>query len=60
MANKFRFEYAGGEPKLWVIQKRFLFIFWRNHTKMRYKISNDGTPNIKEVMDYVEMLNKNY
>jgi hypothetical protein len=57
----YRFEYGGGTNYkiYWVIQKRFLWLFWRNYKKMPYKILDDGYPNINEVMNYVEQLNQN-
>jgi hypothetical protein len=57
----YRFEYGGGTNYkiYWVIQKRFLWLFWRNYKKMSYKILDDGYPNINEVMNYVEQLNQN-
>ena len=56
----YRFEYGGGTNYkiYWVIQKRFLWLFWRNYKKMSYQILDDGYPNINEVMDYVELLNQ--
>ena len=57
----YRLEYGGGSnyKYYWVIQKRFLWLFWRNYKKMPYQILDDGYPNINEVMDYVELLNQN-
>lgn len=57
----YRFEYGGGYNyrKYWIIQKRFLWLFWRNYKKMSYRIMDDGYPNINQAMDYVELLNKN-
>jgi hypothetical protein len=59
--NDYRFKYVGGfnYKNYWVIQKRFLWLFWRNYKKMSYQILDDGYPNINEVMDYVELLNQN-
>jgi hypothetical protein len=55
----YRFKYVGGfnYKNYWVIQKRFLWLFWRNYKKIPYRLLEDGYPNINKVMDYVDWLN---
>lgn len=58
----FRFRYFY-DPKCggawWLIEKRFLFLFWKKYKKYKYKILEDGSPNINDVMNYVDNLNQN-
>ena len=57
--TKFRFEFKEDSHyvKYWVIQKQFLWFFWRDYKKIPYRLLEDGYPNINQVMDYVDWLN---
>lgn len=54
---KFRYVYESPYKHWWLIEKRFLYVFWRKWKKFHYKLE-DGYPNINEVSDCVEKLNK--
>ena len=58
--DRFRFSYDYDFPggSYWLIEKRFLWVFWKKYYKYPYKILKDGSPNTTEVMDYIEKLNK--
>jgi hypothetical protein len=59
--NKYRFKYEYDSPygSYWLIQERFLYVFWKKYEEYPYKILKDGSPNTTEVMNYVEELNQN-
>ena len=59
--DNFRFSYDYESPfgSYWLVEKRYLWVFWKKYEEYPYKILKDGSPNTVEIMNYVEELNQN-